>query len=118
MHKVNEKYLAILRVELEDLQEDIEELIAQITQEREEGGLTNYVFMENLALFRNELLGVDAFGRILDQLDPGAFATLDELVEHLKNTFRAKVKDAGLAKAIEVYVERKLEKVRQYVSQV
>jgi len=116
MPKIKEKYLSILRVELEDLQEDIETLIKQTTKEREAGNLTNYVFLENLALFRNELLGVDAFGTILEQLVPDDFATLDEMVDHLKIAFRAKVKACGLAEVIDVYVERKLDKVQQYVT--
>ena len=118
MRHVKENYLAILRLELKDLHEDIEALIAQLTQEKERGHLTNYVFMENLALFRNELLGVDAFGKILAQLDPDAFATLDDMVDHLNISFKAKVKASGLAEAINIYVERKLEKVRHYVTRL
>jgi len=115
MRHLKENYLAILRLELKDLHEDIEALIEHLTREKERGHLTNYVFMENLALFRNELLGVDAFGKILDQLDPEAFATLDEMVDHLRISFRAKVKSSGLAEAINIYVERKLVKVRNYI---
>lgn len=117
MRKIKENYLAILRIELKDLQEDIETLIEQYTQEREQGKLTNYVFMENLALFKNELLGVEAFSQILDEIDLNRFATLDEMVDHLKNTFRDKVRTCGLAEVINIFIERKLEKVRQYVSQ-
>lgn len=115
MHRINENYLAILRLELKDLQEDIEVLIEQCTKARDEGSVTNYVFMENLALFRNELLGVDVFGKVLDVTDPGAYPTLDALVEHLKTDFQAQVKARGLAELINIYVGRKLEKVRQYV---
>ena len=118
MHHIKEKYLAILRIELEDLHEDIEGLIRHATEERESGHLTNYVFMENLALFKNELLGVDAFDRILDELDLETFATLEEMVAYLKTDFREKVKSVGLAEAIDVLVERKLDKVLHYVTQV
>lgn len=118
MRNLKGKFIGILRVELRDLQEDIEDLIEQTTKERERGNLTNYVFIQNLALFKNELLGVNAFGRILDELDVEPFGTLDELVDHLKSSFRARVKAAGLAEAINVYVERKVDKVRRYVTQV
>ena len=117
MRRINEFYISILRIELKDLQEDIEVLIEKCTEERERGNLTNYVFMENLALFKNELLGVDAFGRILDETDPKAYDALDEMVEELKQKFQAKVKASGLAEAINVYVERKLREVARYVTQ-
>ena len=118
MHHIKERYLAILRIELEDLYEDIEGLIKQTTKERESRNLTNYVYMENLALFKNELLGMDAFGRILDELDLETFATLEEMVDYLKTDFREKVKSVGLAEAIDVLVERKLDKVLHFVTQV
>ena len=117
MPETRAKYLAILRLELDDLHTDIEELIKQTTEERESRELTNYVYMENLALFKNELLGVDAFGRILDELDLGAFTSLEEMVDYLKTDFRAKVKAVGLAEVIDLLVERKLDKVMQYVAQ-
>ena len=117
MPETRKKYLAILKLELEDLHEDIETVIQQTTKERESGSLTNNVFMENLALFKNELLGVDAFGRILDELDLGAFTSLEEMVDYLKTDFRAKVKAVGLAEVIDLLVERKLDKVMQYVAQ-
>ena len=112
------KFLAIMRIELQDLHEDIEDLIQQTTRERESGALTNYVFLENLALFRNELLGVNTFGRLLDKVAPAEFGTLDELVEHLKASFRSRIKAAGLAEAIDLYLERKVDKARRYVEHV
>lgn len=117
MRKVNEVYLSILRLELEDLHEDIEVMIEACKKEKEKGRLTNYVFMENLALFKNELLGVNAFGKIVEETDPTAFDTLETMVNHLKMRFREKIKTTGLAEVICIYVDRKLEKVQKYVTQ-
>ena len=118
MRNVNEAYLAILKIEMADLHDDIQVLIDECTKEREQGGLTNYVFMENLALFKNELLGVDAFQKVIDDTDIGSFPTLDEMVDHLTVTFREKAKVCGLAEVINIYVARKLDKVRKYVTQI
>jgi len=117
MRKANEVYLSILRLELEDLHEDIEVMIEACTKEKEKGRLTNYVFMENIALFKNELLGVDAFGKIVDETDTAAFDTLEAMVNHLKMRFKEKIRTAGLAEVICIYVDRKLEKVQKYVTQ-
>lgn len=118
MATTSEKYLAVLRLELADVQHDIEALIEGITKERESGELTNYVFLENLALFRNELLAVNAFDRILDKVDPVAHAELHELVDYVRTSFRAQVEAGGFAEAIIGYVERKLDKVERYVDTV
>ncbi len=116
MRKINEAYLSILKIELNDLYEDIEVLIEQCTQERESGRITNYVFMENLALFKNELLGVDAFEKIVRGTDPAAYGSLDEMLDHLKACFNDKIRSSGFPEVIRIYIERKLEKVRQYVT--
>jgi len=115
MLNVNRKYLEILRVEIAGLEEDIRVLIEHCKQERESGRLTNYVFMENLALFENEILGVNMFRNIVDEIDPDRFDSLDALVSHLKDTFREKLQERGLVKLISVYVSRKLDKVARYV---
>jgi len=118
MHRENEAYLAILKIEMADLQGDIQILIDECTKAKEEGGVTNYVFMENLALFKNELLGVDTFEKVIEDTNPASFRTLDSLVDHLSRTFREKTKAFGLAEVINIYVARKLDKVRKYVTQV
>jgi len=115
MRNEKESYLSILKAELKDLQRDIEFLIEQSEKEKEAGKITNYVFMENLALFRNELLSVNAFDRVIDETDITKFDDLPKLIDHLKDCFRAMVKDAGLAKAINIPVERKMNKVADYV---
>lgn len=46
-------------------------------------------------------------------MDEATFETLDELVDHPKRSFRARVKAAGLAEAINVYLERKSDKARR-----
>ena len=109
-------FLAILKVELDDLHADIEQLINECNKEHEGGKLTDYVCLENLCVFKNELLGVDVFARIIDTTDPDQFESLTELKANLKNAFREKIRAAGLVPAIVRYVERKMNKVEGYVT--
>jgi len=81
--------------------------------EKEE--LSNYVFSENLTVIRRELLGVDSFFRLIDETEIDRFASLDDLIASLTNTFRGMVRESGLPAVIESYVERKLLKVKEYV---
>ncbi|MBN1420330.1 MAG: hypothetical protein JXP34_16235 [Planctomycetes bacterium] len=114
MLRTNENYLKILTIELEDLREDLEALIERCAAEREAGRLSPYVCLENLALFKNELLGVDAFGRIVRETDPSAFAALEAMIDHLRHRFRALARDAGFADAVHICIDRKLAKVAKY----
>jgi hypothetical protein len=116
MSETKKMYLKILRIEIEDLKTDIEHLIEELKKEHENEHLTNYVFLENLTIFGRELLGVGYFFKVLDKINPDEFDTLDSMADYIKETFRNMVKEHGLDEAINIYVERKLDKVKKYVT--
>ena len=110
-------YLQILKIELEDLKEDLDLLINESTERYKQEQITDHVFLANLTLFKNELLGVNEFFLIVDQTDPEACSTLDELIEGLRRKFQEKVEKHGIANAVNICIERKLMKVARYVTQ-
>jgi hypothetical protein len=113
MRNIIKNFLMILKVEIEDLAADIELLLAENQRKKEAGTITDYVFLENQALFRHELLGVQSFNRILEQTDPAGFTTLDDLIAFLRDAFR----EGGYVRAINICIERKMKKVAGYVNQ-
>ena len=115
MKQVLKNYLRILQIELEDLTEDIDMLIKDCKRKREKGLITNYVCMENVALYENELHALDAFQHILRQSDPQEYGDLEALVSHLKETFLEKARHSGYARVTQILLDRKMEKVRKYV---
>lgn len=117
MREVKKNYIKILKLELEDLEIDIERLIESCEEASEYSDLSENVFLENLALFKNELLAVNVFENMLDKVDIEQFDNLDDMVQFIKNSFEEKVRILGFAKAINRYVERKLIKVADYVTQ-
>ena len=116
MNTVNKKYIHILKLELEDLEIDIQKLIEHCEETSKTSDLKCNVFLENLALFNNELLAVDIFAKMLDTIDVDKFETLNDLVRQIKSSFEKKVEALGLARAITRMVDRKLEKVADYIS--
>jgi len=117
MIEKRKNYLNILRMELEDLHEDIDNLIRECAEQKEDCEITNYVYMENLANLKNEMLGLDVFAKIIDSTDPESYATLDEMISALKVVFAERMSEYGIINAIRLLVERKLEKVKKYVMQ-
>ena len=117
MRAVKQNYLRILRIELEDLHEDIERLIEQCRKSRDCGSVSEKVFMQNLATFKNELLGVNAFQAVLDAVDPNQFETLEAMIENIRSQFLSLIRSHGLVPALSIYVNRKLDKVARYVTQ-
>lgn len=112
---LNRKFLKVLRVELEDLHEDIELLIADTMQRFRAHSITEHVCFENIAVLRSEEYGIRHFVEIVDATDPEAFETLDVLSAHLKQAFEQEIERAGLARAATILAERKIDKVAQYV---
>jgi len=115
MHAKKRLYLKILKVELEDLRMDIEQLIDESKKEKQDGELPECVVTANLSLFKNELLGVKSFEHIIDHIHPDDYESLDEMVDYLKQEFRKQIKTAGFAEAVAIYIDRKLNKVARYV---
>ena len=54
-----------LRIEMDDLQDDLEYLIKTAKSDYEAGKITERVFLENQTLFKNELMGVMDFNNFL-----------------------------------------------------
>ena len=108
-------FLEILKLELDDLNEDIQTLKQECEYKLKKGVITNYVHMENMALYDNELHAVNAFRRIVEVSEPDSFHSLDDLVIHINETFRTVMKACGYAEAGRISIERKMLKVAKYV---
>ena len=115
MHEMKKKYLKILRIEIEDLQEDIYGLIRESEKEHDDGLVSEFVFLENLTVFKREILSLGVFFQILDSVDPERFENLDDMIEFIRISFNEKITECSLIKAINRYVERKVMKVKKYV---
>ena len=115
---IKRKYLDILRIEVEDLIEDIGLIVNEYKRRKDRGEITDYVFLENLAVLHNELLGVDDMMEMLDSVDPEDYSNLDDLVADIEIKIRKKIENSHLAEALYPLVKRKLEKVSKYLAQV
>jgi hypothetical protein len=117
MHATIKNYLKILQLEIEDLRADIHLLIETAEKKKQRGEITNYVFLENMALFRNELLGLKIFEKLLEEVQTHDYQHLDSLMEFLKTSFREKTRRCGIARAICIAIDRKMLKVAKYVTE-
>lgn len=117
MKRRKKHYLEIMRIELVDLKEDIELMITKCHQDQENGKITERVLLENVTLFKNEIMGIEKFSSILDQTDPNEFENLNDMISHIKDIFRKTRRVNEIAEAINVRIDSKLTKVAQYVTQ-
>lgn len=115
MRDINKNYLTILHIELDDLSTDIEHLIQECSRGLEHGDISQNVFMQNLATFKNELLGVHSFQKILSSIHAEDYADLDSLIADIRARFQTLLRSHGIVGALQIYVDRKLAKVARYI---
>lgn len=115
MKQEKKAFLEILKLELEDLDEDIKVLIQEYTEKHDREEITNYVFKRNIALMQSEIFGVEGFLEDIRNMDPVTYDTLDHLMETVISKLHERVKTKGLPQSLIYLVERKVRKVAGYI---
>ena len=115
MKEPGPKYLKILKIELEDLVEDINVLLSVCDQRKQSGEITNYVFLENATVLKNEISGINNFLHGVDGIDISQYKNLKDLIEDIDVMFKQRTKDYDFPEAVYAIVKRKLNKVSRYI---
>ena len=111
------KFLRILKIELEDLEEDINTL-AELTEERRrQHAISEYVSLENISLLKQEFAGlkevVDTLGRV-ERIGDESF---DDFIQRLKKQIREVIIASAYPNAVYIFVDRKIDKVVDYLEE-
>jgi NRPS condensation-like uncharacterized protein len=110
-------FVKMFTMELEDLHKDIELLIKKYKDEHDHDIISNYVFLENLALMKNELFGIDSFLQEVKEINPSSYTDVHELITYLKQQLLNRCHEKGIASSAFVLSERKMNKVLSYIDQ-
>jgi hypothetical protein len=111
------KFVRVLRVELEDLEADIELVVEENYRRLQAHTETERVCRENVATLRNEEFGIRHFVEILDELDVDDYDNLDHLIATIRSRFHDVIERCGLARATIRFADRKIAKVKHYVTE-
>lgn len=110
-----EKYLKVLRIELEDLQMDLQ-MMAELCHQREERDeITDYVFLENISVLKAEIAGIERIIQSMDEIPIERFTELREFVTYADEMFRERTESSGYPQGVHTLVRRKLYKVLGYL---
>ncbi len=110
-----DKFLMILKIELKDLEADLVDLENVYKLRKEDGAITNYVFLENLAAIKDEMSGIKKLIQSLNNVDADNYNSIDEFVPEFIRLCRENSKNADLPEAVYRLFERKISKVRSYI---
>lgn len=112
---VVKKFFSILKIELEDTEEDIKALLSVYEHRRDAGEISNYVYQNNASVFRKELSSIAEIVRELDGDSQEAPGTLSEAETFLLDRIRQSSKDFDFPQAVLEICTRKIQKVKQFV---
>ncbi|WP_319476865.1 hypothetical protein [Marispirochaeta aestuarii] len=109
------KFLRILKVELEDLEEDINTLAGLTAKRRQDRAITEYVHMENISLLKQEFEGIKKIVDELDKVEMIEGETFPDFISRLKQRCRQTIHNSAYPDAVCIFVERKIDKVAEYI---
>ena len=117
MLKERQAFLTILLIELDDLEQDIQLLIKHSKEEHDTHKLTNYVFLQNVALMHEELFGIESFREEISHIDASEYTSLQDLIDDLNLRIQKRVEKQGIPNSFLVAMNRKIEKVMRYIKE-
>jgi transcription-repair coupling factor (superfamily II helicase) len=115
MKERKKKFINIIKIEMEDLIEDLNNLVDDYKEKKEKDLITNYVFMENLALIQHEMYGIGKFSEIVCALNLEDYKDIEEISDHIKDILEKKIATSDFANCLFPMISRRIAKASKYV---
>jgi hypothetical protein len=109
------KFINIFKIELEDLEEDINDLLEILEERKNSQEITNYVYIANKGVLLNEISCVRELLDRLSTIDAYQYQNVEAMVAGVKEMLDRRIVDCSFPDAVHSLVQRKLEKVCTYV---
>ena len=113
-----QKFLDILKVELNDLETDLDLLVDEYKKRKKNNEITDYVFLENLAVLKREMYGIDNLIEAVDSVKSDTFSNLDDMAEEIKKRIAETIAHHDLSEALLSLSERKMKKAQRYCEEL
>ncbi len=109
MSKEKEKYLKIFKLELTTLVDDVSNLIDYEKELHDKNRHTNFVYLENLVVLKDEIMGING---ILGKLDELSSELTDfNYAEELEQSISGFIIKRGYPLAVLELIKRKIKKI-------
>jgi hypothetical protein len=109
------KFISIFRIELEDLEEDINDLLGILEKRRDSQEITNYVYIANKGTLLNEISCVHELLDKMSAIDAYQYESVEAMIADVKKMLDQRIQDCDFPEVVHSLVQRKFEKVCTYV---
>jgi len=117
LRMVLNRFLDILTLEIEDLENDILDLVQLAKDRLERHEITNYVFLANKGVLLNQLACLKTLMGTLRSLDTRGYADVKQLVADVERRMRDCLASSEYPEAVFSLVKRRIDKVYRYLTQ-
>jgi hypothetical protein len=117
MQKKLTKFLEVLRIELEDLERDLDALIELYRARKDTHDITNYVYLENKGLLANELRCIANLLDSLYEVDATRYESVDAMIDDVERMIAERSETCAFPEVVSTLVARKIAKVRRFVTE-
>jgi hypothetical protein len=108
-------FLKLIKVEFEDIQEDIV-LMERISMDRlKNAEITNYVYHENFVVFEQERRAIHTLSTLLDENRWEEYDQPDALRDDLISAFELRIRELHAPMAVHDLIKRKIDKIHQFI---
>ena len=114
MRDLLRKYLGMLKLELEDLEAYLLDLLEACQRKKDNGKITNYVYLENKGLLLREIEGLRSLRQSMDSLDTAKFSSSQDMFREIDRRIREMTQEGDFPEAVYSLVKRRLNKIVQY----
>ena len=115
MRALLNKFISIFKIELQDLEDDINDLLEILERRRDSQEITNYVYMGNKGVLLNEVSCVKELLDSISTIDAYQYERVEDMIADLKKMMNKKIRDCAFPRVVQHLVDRKFEKVCNYV---
>lgn len=115
MRALLNKFISIFRLELEDLQEDINDLIKILEKRKDSQEITNYVYMENKGVLLNEIASVQEILDSIRTIDACKYESVEDMITDVHQMIDMRIQERDFPEVVRDLVQRKFDKVCTYV---
>lgn len=112
------KLINILKIELEDLIEDIVFLGGLYEEREKKKEITHYVLLENSGLLKQEASGIKELVDSLNEIKTEDCTDLMKFSENIDFHLKEKCKSFGYPDVVYLLAKRRLQKVIKYIAEV
>ena len=115
MRALLNKFISIFRIELEDLEEDINDLLEILEKRKDSQEITNYVYMGNKGVLLNEIASVKVLLDSISTIDAYQYESVEDMIADVHRMIDTRTRECDFPGVVRDMVQRKFDKVCKYV---